>query len=167
MTLAENSRRCTMSPAMKKLLILSAAAPLLFASCAQNSMTGDTYTRGEAGRAQSVNSGQITSVRNVKIEGGNKAGAILGGIAGGFLGNEIGSGSTANTAGAIGGAAAGAALGSHLEQSIGSRHGIEIDVKLDNGRSVSIVQEANPRESFNVGDRVRVLSNGGTTRVTH
>lgn len=152
---------------MKKLLILTAAAPLLFASCAQNSMTGDTYTRGEAGRAQSVNSGKITSIRSVKFEGDNKAGAILGGIAGGFLGNEIGSGSTANTAGAIGGAAVGAALGSHLEQSIGSRQGIEITVKLDNGRSVSVPQEVNPRESFNVGDRVRVLSNGGTTRVTH
>ncbi|MGJ8672877.1 glycine zipper 2TM domain-containing protein [Rubritalea sp.] len=152
---------------MKKLLTLAVATPLLFASCAQDSMTGDTYTRGEAGRAQSVNAGKITSIRNVKIEGNNKAGAILGGIAGGFLGNEIGSGSTANTAGAIGGAAVGAALGSHMEQAIGSRQGLEIDVKLDNGRSVSVVQEANPRESFNIGDRVRVLNNGGTTRVTH
>ncbi|MFC5050728.1 glycine zipper 2TM domain-containing protein [Rubritalea spongiae] len=152
---------------MKKLLILSVAAPLLFASCAQNSMTGDTYTRGEAGRAQSVNPGRITSIRYVKIEGNNKAGAVLGGIAGGFLGNEIGSGSAANTAGAIGGAAAGAALGSHLEQAIGSRQGIEINVDLDSGRSVSVVQEVNKRETFSVGDRVRVLSNGSTSRVTH
>jgi outer membrane lipoprotein SlyB len=152
---------------MKKLLILSAAAPLLFASCAQHSMTGDTYTRGEAGRAQSVSTGKITSIRNVKIEGNNQAGAVLGGIAGGFLGNEIGSGSAANTAGAIGGALVGSAVGSHAQQAVGSRQGIEITVKLDSGRSVSVVQEVNPRERFDVGDRVRVLSNGGTTRVSH
>lgn len=130
-------------------------------------MTGDTYTRGEAGRAQSVSTGKITSIRNVKIEGNNQAGAVLGGIAGGFLGNEIGSGSAANTAGAIGGALVGSAVGSHAQQAVGSRQGIEITVKLDSGRSVSVVQEVNPRERFDVGDRVRVLSNGGTTRVSH
>ena len=152
---------------MKTLLLIAAATPLLFSSCAQDSLTGDTYSRGEAGRAQSVSIGRITSIRNVQIEGNNKAGAILGGIAGGFLGNEIGSGSTANTAGAIGGAAVGAALGSQLEKSMGTRHGLEITVKLDNGRRVSAVQEVNKREAFNIGDRVRVLGNGSKTRITH
>ncbi|MFC4992098.1 glycine zipper 2TM domain-containing protein [Rubritalea tangerina] len=150
---------------MKKFALL--ALPLIVVSCAQPSMTGDTYSRSEAGRAQSVNSGRITSIRNITIEGDSKAGSILGGIAGGFLGNEIGSGSAANTAGAIGGAAVGAALGSQAEKAIGTRQGIEITVALDNGRSVSVPQEINPRESFNVGDRVRVLGNGSKTRVTH
>lgn len=152
---------------MKKLLIIAAAAPLLFVSCAQQSLTGDTYSRGEAGRAQSVNAGKITSIRNVAIQGNSAMGGLIGGIAGGVLGNEIGSGSTANTLGAVGGAAAGAAIGSRLEQSMGTKQGLEITVKLDKGGSVSAVQEVNKRESFNVGDRVRVLSNGSTTRVTH
>lgn len=152
---------------MKKLLILAAATPLLFASCAQQSLTGDTYSRGEAGRAQSVNPGKITSIRNMQIQGNSAMGGLIGGIAGGVLGNEIGSGSTANTLGAVGGAAAGAALGSRLEQSMGTKQGIEITVKLDKGGSISVPQEINKNESFNVGDRVRVLGNGSTTRVTH
>ena len=167
MPLAQKVKKCSLVVSMKKLLILTAAAPLLYASCAQQSLTGDTYSRGEAGRAQSVSTGRITSIRNVAIQGNRTAGALIGGLAGGVLGNEIGSGSTANTLGAIGGAAAGAALGSRAQQSLGTKQGLEITVKLDSGRSVSAVQEVNKRESFNVGDSVRVLSNGSTTRITH
>ena len=152
---------------MKKLLILASTVPLLFSSCAQQSLTGDTYSRAEAGRTQSVNMGRITSIRNVAIQGNTTAGTVVGGLAGGILGNRIGSGSTANTLGAIAGGVGGAALGSHAQQAMGTKQGLEITVKLDNGRSISAVQEYNPRESFGTGDRVRVLSNGYTTRITH
>lgn len=151
---------------MKTPTFLALGIALLFSSCAQNSLTGDTYSRGEAGWAQSVRTGKITSIRYVKIEGGSAGGAILGGIAGGLLGNQIGGGS-GRTAATIGGAALGTAAGSHAGQAINSRQGIEITVKLDKGGSVSIVQEVNKRETFNVGDRVRVLSGGGRDRVTH
>jgi outer membrane lipoprotein SlyB len=152
---------------IKSSLLLMAACPLLFASCAQQSNTGDTYAKHEAGQAQSVKTGKITSIRNVKIEGNSDAGKILGGIAGGALGYNIGSGRTANTAGAIGGALVGSAVGSHVQQGVGSRSGLEIMVKLDKGGSLSIVQEVNSRETFRVGERVRVLYNGNKTRVTH
>lgn len=45
------------------------------------------------------------------------------------------------------------------------QNGIEITVRLDSGRLIAITQAAD--ESFRVGDRVRVLSGGGTTRVSH
>jgi len=156
-----------MKTTFKSSLLLLAACPLLVVSCAQPSMTGDTYSKYEAGHAQSTKSGRITSIRNVKLEGGTTAGTLLGGVAGGVLGHEIGGGSTANTLGSIGGAMVGSAIGSHLEQGMGSKAGLEIVVKLDGGGSVSVVQEYNKRESFNVGDRVRVLYNGNKTRITH
>ncbi len=130
-------------------------------------MTGDTYSREDARRTQSVSPGRITSIRNVKIEGKSQGGALVGAVAGGFLGHNIGSGSTANTLGAIGGSLAGAAVGSNVQQAAGSRAGLEISVKLDSSETVAVVQEVNPRETFQVGDRVRVLSDGYTTRVTH
>lgn len=151
---------------MFKKLTPLAVVSLFFCSCAQDSLTGDTYSRSEAGRAQSVRTGRITSIRNVKIEGGNTAGAVLGGVAGGFLGNEVGHGA-GRTAATIGGAALGSVAGSHIEQNVNSRQGLEIQVKLDQGGSISVVQEVNPRENFNIGDRVRVLINGGRDRVTH
>jgi outer membrane lipoprotein SlyB len=148
-----------------KLLSLAVVA-LLFPSCAQDTLTGDTYSRNEAGHAQTVRTGRITSIRYVKIEGGNTAGAILGGVAGGVLGNQIGSG-TGRTLATVGGAAVGTVAGSHIEQNVNSRQGIEIQVKLDQGGSVAVVQEVNKNESFDVGDRVRVLLSGGRDRVTH
>ncbi len=151
---------------MFKKLIPLAVVSLVFSSCAQDSLTGDTYSRSEAGRAQTVRTGRITSIRNVKIEGGNTAGTVLGGVAGGVLGNQIGKGS-GNVAATVGGALVGGVAGSHIEQNVNSRQGLEIQVKLDQGGSISVVQQVNPRETFEVGDRVRVLLSGGRDRVTH
>ena len=57
-----------------KTIIAIATLPFLFVSCAQQSLTGDTYSRSEAGQAQTVKQGRITSIRYVKIEGGTTAG---------------------------------------------------------------------------------------------
>jgi outer membrane lipoprotein SlyB len=152
---------------MNSKLILCLPAALFFSSCAQDSMSGDTYSRYEARQAQNVSIGRITALRGVKIEGGSQAGTIVGGLAGGVLGSQLGGGRTANTAGAIGGALLGGALGSHAQQGMGSRNGVEITVRLDEGGSTAVVQEVSRNEQFNVGDRVRILTNGGRTRVAY
>jgi outer membrane lipoprotein SlyB len=95
------------------------------------------------------------------------ADTVAGAVAGGFLGSNIGSGRASNTAGAIGGAMVGSAIASQAQQAMTSRRGIEISVRLDQGGSVAIVQEVNPREQFSVGDRVRIISSGGRSRVSY
>lgn len=152
---------------MKAKFLLTVPVVLLVVSCAQDSITGDTYTRSDTRQAQNVNTGYITSIRPVKIEGGTQTGGLLGAVAGGFLGSNLGNGRTAHTAGTIGGALAGAAVGSHAEQALNSRKGIEIAVRFDGGRTVSVAQEINPREQFQVRDRVAVLSSGSGARVAH
>lgn len=152
---------------MSSKLLIALPVAILLSSCAQDSLTGDTYSRGEAGRAQSVQTGRITSIRPVKIEGGSQGGTLVGALAGGFLGSNIGGGRAANTAGAVGGALVGSAIGSHAQQAASSRNGIEISVRLDGGGSLAIVQEVNPREPFYIGDRVRILGSGDRTRVSH
>jgi outer membrane lipoprotein SlyB len=67
--------------------------------------------------------------------------------------------------GALGGAILGGVIGQNVEQSANERRGEEITVLLDSGRYLAVVQEAD--ESFRPGDRVRVLSGRGNTRVTH
>ncbi len=152
---------------MKLIPILTLASTILLSSCAQDSLTGDVVSRSEAGQAQNVQPGRITSIRPIKIEGGNTGGTLVGGLAGGLLGSNIGKGRASNTAGAVGGALLGGAMGSRAEQALNSRNGIEITVRLDQGGSIAVVQEVSPRESFNQGDRVRVLSGGGRTRVSY
>lgn len=149
-----------------KTIIAITTMPFLFISCAQQSLTGDSYSRSEAGQAQNVRRGRITSIRNVRIEGGTTAGTVVGGVAGGVIGNQIGGG-RGRTLATLGGAGLGAVAGSHAQQSMGSRQGIEIEVRLDGGGTVSITQEVNPNERFSQGDRVRVLNNGGRARVSH
>lgn len=149
-----------------KTILAIAILPLLITSCAQQGLTGDSYSRNEAGQAQTVKKGRITSIRYVKIEGGTTAGTILGGVAGGVLGNQIGSG-RGNTLATVGGAGLGAVAGSHAQKNMGSRQGLEIVVRLDEGGSVSITQEDNPNDPFNEGDRVNVLLGGSRSRVTH
>ena len=79
-------------------------------------------------------------------------------------GSTVGSGK-----GSVVGAAIGAVLGglggAAAEEATTRQKGVEITVKLDSGRMLAITQAAD--EEFRVGDRVRVLSGGGTTRVSH
>ena len=66
---------------------------------------------------------------------------------------------------AVIGAVAGGLAGSAIEEGVTRKQAMEITVRLDNGQYRAIVQEGDPRE-FRPGDRVRLLSTGGETRVT-
>ncbi|MFM9968387.1 MAG: hypothetical protein ACKVQK_08320, partial [Burkholderiales bacterium] len=63
------------------------------------------------------------------------------------------------------GAVAGGVAGSLLEERATRKDAIEITVKLESGELRAITQDAD--EVFKPGERVRLLSGGGVTRVTH
>lgn len=147
-----------------KTLSLILIAVVLLAGCA-SSKSGDVYSRDQARREQTVRMGLVESVREVLVEGtkspvGTMAGAAVGGIAGSTLGHGKGSALTA-----VIGAVAGGLAGAAIEEGITRRQALEITVKLDNGQFLAIVQEGDAAE-FRPGDRVRLLSTGGETRVT-
>lgn len=151
---------------MDKRMQLAAAllAATMFAGCAEG-LGGGSYTRDEARREQNVRMGVVESVRQVQIEGtrtivGPAAGAVVGGIAGSTVGGGRGS-----DIAAVLGAVAGGVAGQAIEQGTTRRTGVEITIKLDSGALVAIVQEAD--ETFKAGERVRILSDGRTSRVTH
>jgi len=134
------------------------------AGCAQG-LGGGSYTRDEARREQNVRMGMVESVRPVQIEGtrtgvGPAAGAVVGGVAGSTVGGGRGS-----AVAAVIGAVAGGVAGQAIEQGTTRKNGVEVTVKLDSGALLAIVQEAD--ETFRAGDRVRILSDGRTSRVTH
>ncbi len=139
------------------------ASALFMTACATHTTPG-TFNRSEVGRAQDVQMGTVQSIRAVQIQNDSRGVAtIVGAGIGGVAGSSIGGGSRANTIGAIAGAAAGGAAGNALARS--ARNGVEITVQLENGRTVAVVQDGNPND-YRVGDRVRVSSDGTTTRVT-
>ena len=141
-----------------------AALVTVLAGCAAPGLGGGSYSREQARREQTVRMGYVESVREVKLEGtrsgvGPAAGAVAGGVAGSSIGSGRGS-----ALGAIAGAVIGGVAGQAAEQGFTGKRGVEVTVKLDNGSMVAIMQEAD--ETFRPGDRVRILSDGATSRVT-
>lgn len=146
-------------------LVAAAAAVVTVISGCAPSMSGGAYTRDQARREQSVRLGVVESVRHVQIEGtrsgiGPAAGAVVGGIAG----SNVGQGKGAAVGAVLGGVAGGIA-GQATEEAGTRKAGLEITVKLDGGRLVAVTQEAD--EAFRPGERVRIISDGTTSRVTH
>ena len=151
---------------MKRLMVVGTfATAALLVGCAQPGLGGGNYTRGQVRGEQSVRIGTVEAVRDVTIDArdtgtGTLAGAAIGGVAG----STVGGGSRANAVGAIAGAVVGGLIGNAAEKSGNDRRVVEVTLRLEDGRVIAITQEKD--EEFRVGDRVRILSGQGTTRVT-
>ncbi|MGP1717391.1 MAG: glycine zipper 2TM domain-containing protein [Methylophilus sp.] len=136
-----------------------------FLGACASSNSGSVYSRDEARKTQTVKTGVVESVRSVKLEGTKSpVGTVAGGAVGGIAGSSIGGGKGSIIAAVIG-AVAGGLAGSAIEEGVTRKNAYEITVKLDGGNLVSIVQEAD--EQFAPGDRVRIVENGSTSRVSH
>lgn len=153
---------------MRQLLLffLVTLCMLLSVGCASQ-LTGESFSREEARTPQKVEIGTVEYVRDIVIEGtksqiGAGAGTIIGAIAGSTIGEGKGS-KIASVLGAVTGGMAGAAA----EEGITRVQGVEITVRLENGKIIAVAQQAVPDETYTVGDKVRVLTVHGNTRVTH
>ena len=158
--MAKSVQSCFKTTGAVALISLS----MLAAGCATQSSSGQVYREGETRRAQTIEQGIVESVRTVTIQGDtNNVGTVAGGVVGGIAGSNVGGGS-GRAVGAIVGAVAGGLAGQAIERNASTRQGLEITVKMDNGTLRAYVQDAD--EDFRPGDRVRIVSNGGTSRVT-
>lgn len=145
------------------LIVFLVVISFLLPGC-QTTQGSKTYSTSQAQKALTVYSGTVLNVADVQIQSKpSGAGALGGAIVGGIVGSTIGSGrgrTLATTAGAVGGAAAGSAT----ESKMGTKPGLEIELELDDGRIMVVVQEKD--DEFRVGDRVRLIqSPDGTLRV--
>ncbi len=127
---------------------------------------GATYEpRSEARRVQPVRYATVLDVRAVSLreESTNYAASAVGGGLGGLLGTQVGKGN-GQTAAQILLAAAGAYTANRIANR--TREGMEVIVKMDDGRVLSIVQERDGLQ-FGNGDRVRIVGSeyGNATRI--
>lgn len=149
----------------KKFMALTFIA-LILSACVVPSQRGDVYDRTQARKLQQVQEGVILNIRPVKLESGHSngvgslAGGVLGGVAGGAIGHGYG-----QVAGAAVGAVAGALLGNAIEHGTANAEGMEIIVKLRNGKTVAVTQEGSATE-FSAGQPVIILNDhSGNARV--
>ncbi|AMP09605.1 glycine zipper 2TM domain protein [Collimonas arenae] len=147
--------------------LIAVAALVVLAGCALPPNSASVYSSSQAQGEQTVRMGVVDSVRPVTIDKntGGGAGTLAGGALGAVAaGSTIGSGNGSLAAGVVG-AVLGGIVGNQVESNLSKRPGLEITVRLSNGELRAITQDAD--EQFNVGDRVRLLSSRGVTRVTH
>lgn len=151
---------------MKRILVIATlAATMVVAGCASPGLGGGNYSRGQVRGEQSVRLGTIESVRDVVIDASNSGtGTLVGAGLGGIAGSTAGRGSRANAAGAVAGAVVGGLVGNAIEKNANDRRGVEVTVRLEGGQMIAVTQEKD--EEFRVGDRVRILSGQGATRVS-
>jgi outer membrane lipoprotein SlyB len=133
------------------LIALSAA----LSGCA-TSTAGDTYSRDQVGSVNQVEMGTVLGVRQVKIEGTKSGiGTTAGVIAGGAAGSQIGGGTASNIIGGVAGAVVGGLIGAAAEEGLTRDTGYEYSIKLDDGRTVTIVQAGDA--AIAPGTRVQVI----------
>jgi len=100
--------------------------------------------------------GVITGIRLVEKQGeGGALGVVAGGLVGGILGHQVGGGSGKDLA-TIAGAVGGGYAGNEIEKRATSTQIHEVAVRMDDGRTHILTQQANA--AFRVGDRVRVIN---------
>ncbi len=147
------------------LAVAFSAVALLGLSACAGSQSGSAYTRSQTRGEMLVRMGVVESVRTVTIEGTQSGvGAVTGGVLGGIAGSNVGQGS-GSTAGAVVGAVLGGLAGQAIEEQASKKAGLEITIRLDSGQIIAVTQEAD--EQFHPGERVRILSGDGVTRVSH
>ncbi len=151
---------------MQVLRLFSILLFTTFVTACASSNSGSVYSRDEARKVQTVKTGVIESVREVKLEGTKSPiGTVAGGAVGGIAGSSIGGDGKSGMVGAVIGAVVGGLAGAAAEEGLTRTNGVEITVKLDGGGLIAIVQEAD--EVFKAGEKVRILETGGVSRVSH
>ena len=140
------------------------ASVLLALSGCMTHESANVYDKHEAGREQTVRMATVEQIRKVQIAGSQSGvGAAAGGAVGGIAGSGVGEGRASSAAGVLG-AVAGGVAGNVIENKATTKDAYEITVRMDSGELRAIVQEADV--AFVPGQRVRLLSSGGVTRVT-
>lgn len=129
--------------------------------CAQN-LSPNTYDGSAVGVASTVKKGMIIAKRPVNINNNSGAGGLAGAATGAAAGSMVGGNTATNVIGAIGGAVIGGLAGNAIDSGINNHNGYEYIIRLNNGKSISVVQVQ--EMVFSVHQRVLVIY-GRTTRL--
>ena len=132
---------------MKKLFALLLVT-LFFAGCANRG-----YTLDNANRIYTTKYGRVIAVQDVTIKAG-ATGSAVGGVIGLIIGSQIGEGK-GNVAATLGGGLLGSILGAQVDTP-----GQQLDIELDDGRTITTVIKTDSKHFFRPGDRVRLVLDG-------
>lgn len=144
--------------------ISAIAVVALLAGC--SAPTSQRYDSGDVGRPIETTQGAVVSSRVVEISGDTKNVGPIGGAAAGAAATGLAYGGRGSGWAAILGGLVGAGAGYLIESSARSREGIEYIVRMNDGRTVTLVQNRQKEEQpIADGTPVLVQISGRYTRV--
>lgn len=127
----------------------------LLTACQPANQGSRTFTTSQAQTSMRAFNGKILHVDEVQIQRDETGpGAVAFGVLGGVVGSTIGGG-RGTTLATAGDTAAGVAAGSAAERTRVTRPAWELEVELEDGTRLVVVQEIDA--VFKVGDHVRVI----------
>jgi outer membrane lipoprotein SlyB len=145
------------------LIPLAAGCVGLVAGCNFPSKT-PMVSRQQVNQVRHIEYGTVQKTDVVVVAGQNTVlGTYGGGATGAAAAGDVGHGVGTDLA-RVGGAVVGAVAGQAVEEVVTRKSGLMMTIKLENGGTVVVTQEAPP--VFNVGDRVAVISGPGGAQVT-
>lgn len=150
-----------------KLSMLLAFSVIALGGCTSPNPYGDAYGSADTRKVQQVYYGTVEKVEPVTIDAStqsNAIGTIAGAAIGGILGSKVGGGSGSDIA-AIGGGLLGGYAGSKTAEATAKRNGVNLTIRMEDGKVISIVQEANPEMIFQPGQQVQINMYGSDARV--
>lgn len=150
-----------------KLGMLLAFSVITLGGCTSPNPYGDAYGSADTRKVQQVYYGTVEKVEPVTIDASTQAntiGTVAGAAVGGILGSKVGGGS-GSTIAAIGGGLLGGYAGSKTAEATAKRNGVNLTIRLEDGKIISIVQEANPNMIFQPGQAVQINMYGSDARV--
>ena len=153
----------------KTMLILGLSVVFALSACVSStSQSSASYAAGQAQREMTVRFASVESVRDVVIEEEvTPTGTIAGAAVGGIAGSALSHGSKESAIGAIVGAVVGGIAGNAVSNSQSKKEAVDITVKLEHNNEYRVlVQEKDPKQVFQKGDRVRLVSSGNVTKIT-
>lgn len=162
---------------MKSLFASALACLLLFAfcGCGGAGRTVNHFPRGHTGLAHTLEKGRIVSQQAIVIDGttsmvgtsiGAAVGTAVGAAASGTIEDERDLRQTIGTS-AIGGAV-GAVVGRVVEKKLTERRGQELQIELEDGERLVVIQAVENKRPFVDGEEVLVYTTqNGISRVYH
>lgn len=153
---------------IKKTALLTLSCGVLFLSACAPKLGGNDYDVSGVGEISTTHKGVITATKTVKLRPDDsskpKVGAVAGAASGAMLGSTVGGGHKMPLVSAVVGGLAGGFAGHAIENKLTEQDGTEYQVKLDNGKLITLAQGLEPKLS--VGQRVLVIeSNRSRSRV--
>jgi outer membrane lipoprotein SlyB len=137
---------------------------LIITSCAYSSQRPDVVDRSIAQKAQSVTFATVVDIDKVVIAGDADVGATAGAVIGAAAGQSVSDSDIESGIGGILGGLVGSAVGSAIGDRATQKLAIELLLELDNGKTISIIQQESQYE-FLVGQRVKIIKSSGISRV--